>query len=282
MGRELVISDQRDSITHIGATTNPFRSDVREISTFREVLYFLVWRDIKVRYRQARLGLYWVVLQPLVLVSVYTVIFSSFVKVPSARYPYFIFVLTGLLPWSFFSTAVLDASASLYLNSSLIGKVYFPRLFIPASRIITIMLDFAVMSVLLFVLVLTFRIHVTLWLSLFPVLTILTFVLTSGIAVGLSALTARYWDVRYVIPFVFQVWMFCTPVIYPLSAIPERFRWIIALNPLTGIVGGFRAALLGDAPDLMQLAYSAACSFVALAAGVFYFYRTERELVEVM
>ena len=274
--------DQKESITRINTTARPLREQLREISEFREVLWFLVWRDIKVRYRQAKLGVYWVILQPLVLVAVYTAIFSAFVKLPTAHYPYAMFVLVGLLPWMFFSNAVLDAGASLQANSSLIGKVYFPRLFIPASRIITIMLDFIVMSVLLLVMVAIFHVKMTPWLALFPLLTAITFVLTAGIGLALAALTARYWDVRYVTPFLFQVWMFCTPVIYPLSAIPQRYRWLIELNPLTGVVRGFRTAFLGEGPDFAQLGYSTACAIVALAVGVFYFRRTERELVEIM
>jgi len=144
------------------------------------------------------------------------------------------------------------------------------------------MLDFVVMSILLFVMIVLFHVQVTAWLALLPILTVITFVLTSGIGLGLSALTARYWDIRYVTPFLFQVWMFCTPVIYPLSAIPARYRWFIELNPLTGVVKGFRTAFLGEAADLAQLGYSAAWALAALALGIFYFYRTERDLVEIM
>ncbi|HJW92576.1 MAG TPA: ABC transporter permease [Thermoanaerobaculia bacterium] len=276
------MSDQKESVTRISGGSRRVRDELHELSEFREVLWFLAWRDIKVRYRQAKLGVYWVILQPLVLVAVYTAIFSTFVKLPGANYPYAIFVLVGLLPWTFFSSAVLDASSSLYINAPLIGKVYFPRLFIPASRIITIMLDFVVMSILLFVMIVLFHVQVTAWLALLPILTVITFVLTSGIGLGLSALTARYWDIRYVTPFLFQVWMFCTPVIYPLSAIPARYRWFIELNPLTGVVKGFRTAFLGEAADLAQLGYSAAWALAALALGIFYFYRTERDLVEIM
>jgi lipopolysaccharide transport system permease protein len=273
---------QTDGITRFGAKAKPFAEQMTEILAFREVLYFLVWRDTKVRYRQAKLGIYWVVLQPLILMGVYTVIFSSFVKIPDAKYPYALFVLVGLLPWTYFSAAAQDAASSLYLNSSLIGKIYFPRLFIPASRMITILLDFAVMSVLLVIIALIFEIRFTAWILLYPLLALLTFALTAGIGIGMAALTARYWDVRFVMPFLFQVWMFCTPVIYPFSAIPERFRWILVLNPLTGLVSAFRTAFLGEAFNPAQFLYSAICAFVAIAAGVYYFYRTDRKLLEII
>jgi len=275
-------STQDQIITRIGGNRTLIRDELREMRTFREVLYFLVWRDIKVRYRQAKLGAFWVILQPLILVAVYTVVFSSFVKIPSARYPYSVFVLVGLLPWTLFSNAVQDAGSSLYLNSSLIGKVYFPRVFIPISRMIAIMLDYAVTAVLLFILVLIVRVRLTAWLLLLPILTIITFLFTVGVGIGLAALTARYWDVRYVTPFIFQIWLFCTPVIYPLTSLPERYRWIIRLNPLTGLVEAFRTAFLGDAPDFVQLAYCAVWSLAAIAIGTAYFNRTDAELVEVM
>lgn len=274
--------DQHETITRIGGHKRPLKEELREIAAFREVLYFLVWRDIKVRYRQARLGAYWVILQPLILVGVYTAVFSSIVKIPTAQYPYALFVLVGLLPWTFFANATQEAGSSLYLNSPLIGKVYFPRVFIPMSRIITIMLDYAVTAALLFAAVLIVHVHTTAWLLLLPLLTVITFLLTIGFGVGLAALTARYWDVRYVTPFIFQIWLFCTPIIYPLASIPVRFRWIIRLNPLTGLVQSFRAAFLGESPDLYQLAYCAIWSIAAMALGAAYFSRTDTELVEII
>lgn len=255
---------------------------LRELISHRELLYFLVWRDLKVRYRQTFLGVFWVVLQPVLMMALYSIIFGSFIKLPQGNHPYGLFVLSGLIPWTFVSSAVSDSGNSLLSNAHLVSKVYFPRIYLPAARILVLLVDFTIATTLLSVVAIVFKVRFSASVMILP----LTFVLSASIALGLggllSALNVKYRDFHYLVPFALQIWMFCTPVIYPAEVIPEQFRWIIGLNPMTGIVESYRSVLLGGAIQLSVLAYSSVISLIVLIIGVLYFYHVESKFADIV
>jgi lipopolysaccharide transport system permease protein len=254
-----------------------------EFISHRELLYFLVWRDLKVRYRQTFLGVFWVVLQPLLMMGIYSVIFGSFVRLPHGNYPYALFVLAGLIPWTFISNAVSDSGNSLLANAHLISKVYFPRLYLPAARVLVLLVDCTISTTLLCIIAFYFGIRFTpLFLLLLPLAFLLCISVVLGAGALLSALNVKYRDFHYIIPYALQVLMFCTPVIYPAEVIPARFRWIIDLNPLTGIVEIYRAAFLGGALRPAMLAYSIISSLLLLFAGVIYFDNVEHRFADII
>ncbi len=276
----------REISTNI-VTIEPYRgvtlAPLGDLGSYRELLLFLVWRDLKVRYRQTLLGVFWVILQPLLIMGLYSVIFGSFVKPPQGGgYPYELFVLAGIIPWGFFSSAVSDSSNSLLGNAQLIGKVYFPRILLPLSRILVLLCDCTIATGLLLVVALCFGIRVSGALLLVPLAVLLCALLSLGMGALFSALNVRYRDFSYIVPFGLQVWMFCTPIIYPSEAIPTRFRWIIDLNPMTGIVDLYRAAFLGAALSPAALIYSVCTTLAALAGGYWYFSRTEYRFVDII
>ena len=224
-----------------------------ELWEYRELLYFLTWRDIKVRYKQTVLGAAWAVIQPFGMMLVFTVFFGRLVGVPSDGLPYPIFAYTALLPWQLFSRALTDASTSLVINERLITKVYFPRLLIPLSAVLASLVDFAIAFVLLLGMMVFYGIVPTGSVLMLPLFVLLALMTALGIGFWLSALNAQYRDVRYTLPFLTQFWLFATPVVYPSSLVPEQWRLLYGLNPMTGVVEGFRWALLGKtgAPDAM-------------------------------
>lgn len=254
---------------------------VGELWRYRELLYFLVWRDIKVRYKQTVIGAAWAILQPVCTMVIFSIFFGAFARIPSDGVPYPIFVYAGLLPWVFFANAVSQGGVSLVSQTHLLTKVYFPRLFLPAASIGVGLIDFA----------LSFAVYIGLmfWYAhtpgpailLAPVLAGLTAVTALGVAVLLSALTVVYRDFRIVVPFMVQIWFFLTPVVYPVTIVPESWRWLMALNPMTGIIGGFRAALLGQPMDWPALSAAVVVSCGALVVGILYFRRTERFFADV-
>lgn len=254
-----------------------------EIWRYRELLYFLTWRDIKVRYKQTLFGATWAVLQPFLLMVVFTIFFGRFARISSGDIPYPLFVYTGLVPWTFFSQSLGAASQSLVRNTELVSKIYFPRLLLPLSAAGSFVLDLAIASVLLVGLMLYYEYEPWLsivWLPLFSLLALVTAV---GLATWLSALNARYRDVQYAVPFLIQVWLFVSPVIYPSSLVPARWRLWYGLNPVVGVVDGFRWAFLGEPSlDLPVLAASASVSVLVLISGLFYFRSTERTFADVI
>jgi lipopolysaccharide transport system permease protein len=256
--------------------------DLRGLWAYRELFYFLTWRDIKVRYKQTALGAAWAILQPLVTMLIFSYFFGQLVKVPSDGLPYPIFAYTGLLTWTFFSNSVTLASNSLVANSGLIAKVYFPRMIIPGATVAGTLVDFAIAGVLLIPLAVYYGVTPGWPVVLVPVLMLLTTLLALGVGMLVSALAVRYRDVRYVLPFAIQVWFFVTPIIYPSSLVPTEHRWLLALNPLTGIVDGYRAALFGRPLPWPQLALSAAMAVVLLLAAAAAFKRAERSLAELL
>lgn len=256
--------------------------NLRELWSYRELLYFLTWRDITVRYKQTALGVIWAILQPLFPMLIFTLFFGRLAKVPSDGMPYAVFAYAGLLPWTFFANAIGNSSTSVVANANLISRVYFPRLIVPAASVLAALVDFAIAFLLLGGLLLWYRLPLrAAALLLFPLLFVLT-LLSLGIGMLLSALTVKYRDVRFAIPFLIQAWMFVTPVIYPASLVPERWRWVLALNPMAGLVEGSRAALFNKPFAWNYIAYSATFSIAALLYSAFSFRRMERTFADVI
>ncbi len=253
-----------------------------ELWEYRELLYFLVWRDVKVRYKQAALGAGWAVLQPTLAMVIFTVIFGRLVKLPTDGSPYPVFVYAGLLPWTFFSNAVSTASNSLVNNANVITKVYFPRIMVPLAAVGAGLVDFAVAFLLLIVLLVWYHIPLTIWFLMVPVYLLLTIIAAIGVGMILSALTVNYRDFRWVLPFLMQVWLYATPVTYASSVVPEQWRVAFGVNPMSGIVDGFRAAVLGRPPIWTLVETSALVAVVTLALGLVYFQQVERTFVDVV
>lgn len=276
------MSERREIVLRPGARS--FRQDLAEAWRFREMGYLLTWRDVKVRYKQTALGAAWAILQPLLAMAVFTAIFGRFAGLPSEGVPYAAFVYVGLLPWTYFSGAITSASQSLLANTNLVTKIYFPRLLIPASACLAALLDLGISaSVLLVLLPLAGVRPGPAGLLLLPALVALLFLLALGCGVWLAALKVEYRDFQYVIPFLVQIWMFLTPVLYPASLLPERLRGLLALNPLVGVVEAFRSALLGHRPvPWGLLGISAAAGLLIFAGGLWYFRRVERTFADVI
>lgn len=255
----------------------------RELWEFRELLYFLTWRDIKVRYKQTVIGAGWAVIQPVVAMIIFTAIFSRVAKIPSEGIPYPIFAYTGLLPWQLFSGALQRAITSLVGSAALITKVYFPRLIVPIAATLSATVDFAIAFLVLIAMAVGFGVTPTWRVVALP--GFVGLVLLAALAVGLwlSALNVRYRDVGHAVPFLIQIWMFASPVVYPLSLVPERWRLIYSLNPMVGAIEGFRWAVLDKpAPDLTMVAVSGAVTVVLLFGGLAFFRRMERIFADVI
>ncbi len=253
-----------------------------DLWAYRDLLYFLVWRDVKVRYKQTALGVAWAILQPLLTMVVFTVIFGRLAKVPSDGEPYPIFVFAGLLPWTFFNQSVTTASNSLVGNAALITKVYFPRMVIPAAAVCAGLVDFAISAVILFLMALHYGIRFGAGLLLIPPLMALTALVAMGVGMWMSALNVKYRDVRYALPFMLQIGMYVTPIIYPITFIPERWRWLLALNPLSGIIQAFRAAVFGHPFDWNGLAISCVSTVVLVMLAGWSFRRMERQFADIV
>ena len=257
--------------------------NLQDIWTYRELLYFLTWRDIKVRYKQTILGITWAVIQPLFMMLIFTVFFGRLAKVPSDGLPYPIFAFTALLPWQMFSRALTDASTSLVVNERLITKVYFPRLLVPASAVLASLVDFGIAFVFLLGMMVFYGIIPTVASATLPLFVLFALITALGVGFWLSALDAQYRDVRYTLPFLTQFWLFATPVVYPSSLVPEPWRLLYGLNPMVGVVEGFRWALLGKGmPPNAMLAVSVIASLMIFVGGLYYFSRMEKTLADVV
>ena len=255
--------------------------DWRELWDSRELLYFLILRDVMVRYKQTVLGVLWAVLQPVFSMVVFTVIFGGLAKLPSDGQPYAIFVYAGLLPWMFFSNAVSGASQSLLNQQALLTKIYLPRLYVPSGAVGGGLVDLAISFLVFACLMLYYRVSPTIGLVALPFLVVVTVVSALGVGLSLAAITVTYRDFRYVIPFMIQAWMYISPVIYPVSLIPDQWQWLLALNPMAGIIDAYRSALLGSPWNFVTLATSTASGIALLAYGLFYFRKTERRFADV-
>jgi lipopolysaccharide transport system permease protein len=254
-----------------------------ELWTHRELLFFLTWREIKVRYKQTALGVGWAVLQPLFAMLIFSLFFGRLGKLPSDGIPYPLFVFAGLVPWNFFSNALTSSSNSLVNSAHLISKIYFPRLALPLSSILSGLVDFALAFGLLLVIMAYYRVAPSwnvLWL---PLLVLLAAVTALGVGLWLSALNVEFRDIKHTLPFLSQMWMFATPIAYPSSMLPAKWRTLYGLNPMVGVVEGFRWALLGTElrPGRIMMA-SAVASLCILISGAYYFRRMERTFADVV
>ncbi len=255
---------------------------LREIWAYRELLYFFVWRDIKVRYKQTAIGAAWAVIQPLLMVIVFTLLFSS---IAGISYPVAapVYIYAGMLPWNLFAKGLSEGGTSLVANQRLVTKVYFPRLILPAAAVISGLVDFSIAFAVFIGLMLYFGVMPTILVVTLPLFVAVAILAAVGIACWLSAVDARYRDVRYTLPFITQFWFFVTPVVYPLSRIPANWQWLVALNPMTGVVDGFRWALLGEAISFdLTLLLSLLLVTVVFVGGLFYFRRAERVFADLV
>ena len=256
--------------------------DLRDLWLHRDLFYFLVWRDVKVRYKQTLLGAGWAILQPFLTMLLFTLIFGRLAKVPSDGIPYPIFAYAGLLPWTFFSNAVTASSNSLVGNAALITKVYFPRMVIPASAVGAGLVDFAIAAVILIAMMVWYGIGLSISVLMLAPLVILTAILALGVGMWLSGLNVKYRDVRYALPFFVQLWMYVTPIIYPTTFVPERWRWLLVLNPLSGIVEGYRSALFNRPFEWSHLGVSVLMGSGFLVYALYSFKRMERDFADVI
>ncbi|MGA6974296.1 MAG: ABC transporter permease [Candidatus Binatus sp.] len=256
--------------------------ELRDLWVHRELFYFLAWRDIKVRYKQTALGASWAILQPLISMVVFTLLFGRLAKVPSEGMPYAIFSYAGLLPWNFFTTAVTNASNSLVGSTNLITKVYFPRLLVPTAAVGAVLVDIAIASLMLFAIMPIYGVAFHASLIMLIPLTGLTALTAAALGIWTAALNVKYRDIRYALPFVIQILMFLTPVIYPVSFLPARWRWVLRLNPLSGIIEGFRDAVFGRPFNWNGLAISAGVTLASLLVAALIFKRMEREFADVI
>lgn len=256
--------------------------NLKELWAYRELLWVLTERDIKVRYKQTVLGAAWAVIQPLMLMVVFSVFFGKLAKMPSDGIPYPIFAYCALLPWTFFANALASSANSVVGSANLISKVYFPRLVVPLASIGSWLVDFAIAAMILLGLMLYYDITWTANLLAVPLLVLGVVIAALGAGTLLSALTVAYRDFRYVIPFLLQFWMFATPIVYPASMVPARWSWVLQLNPMTGLIEGFRSAFLGRPFDVTSIGLSLLVSTVMLLIAVAYFERVERRFADIV
>ena len=257
--------------------------DFRELWQARELLYFFVWRDIKIRYKQTAIGAAWAVIQPFMTMVVFSLFFGHLAKMPSNGLPYPVFYYTALLPWTYFSTALTGATGIVVEQQRVITKVYFPRLVLPLSAVIGGLLDFAIAFLVLLGMMAYYRMIPGLAMLLLPVFLLLAVLTALGVGLWLSALNAIYRDVRYVLPFLAQFWLFASPVAYPISIIPARWRWLYGLNPMSGVIEGFRWALTGHGqPPNSLMAVSTAMVLIVLFGGAAYFQKMEGTIADVV
>ncbi|MBN1570668.1 MAG: ABC transporter permease [Acidobacteria bacterium] len=257
--------------------------NLKELWTFRELFYFLTWRDIKLRYKQTELGIAWAILQPLLTMIIFSLFFGRLAKIPSDGIPYPIFAFTALVPWMFFANGLTQASNSLVGNSNLITKVYFPRIMIPISAVLSGAFDFALAFAVLLGMVVYYQMTVTSSIFLLPLFLIQALITALGAGLWFSALNVKYRDVRFVMPFLIQIWMFATPIAYPSSLIPGPWRILYGLNPMVGVIEGFRSMLPGNQAQAgSMIAVSSAVALALLISGALYFKRVEKTFADVV
>jgi len=277
------VSDTHARVTVIEPAARWPSFALGELWAQRELVYFLTWRDVKVRYKQTLLGVAWAIIQPLATMLVFSLFFGRLAKVPSQGVPYPLFALAALVPWTFFANGLTQSANSVVLSQNLITKVYFPRLAIPLATVLAGALDFVLAFVLLLVFLIAYGVAPTAsWVGIVP-LSLLAFAATLGVGLWLAALNVLYRDVRYAVPFLAQLWLFATPIAYPSSLLSEPWRTIYALNPMVAVVDGFRWALLGTpAPTSASVAASCAVAAVLLVSGALFFRRTEQSFADIV
>jgi lipopolysaccharide transport system permease protein len=268
--------------THIEPSKGWFSIRFNEMWMYRELLLFLTWRDIKIRYKQTVLGFAWAILQPFLTMVVFSLFFGRLGNIPSDGLPYPIFNYTALLPWQFFETSITFSTTSLVSNSNMVTKVYFPRLFVPISSVLSGLIDFAIAFLVLIAMMIFYQVSPTIGMLLLPLFLLLAFVTALGVSLWMSALNVKYRDVRYVVPFLARFWFFATPIAYPSTLLDEPWRTIYGLNPMVGVVEGFRWALLGTQPPQAMIFLSTVVAFLLFLSGLFYFNRTEKTFADVI
>jgi lipopolysaccharide transport system permease protein len=256
--------------------------DWRELWAYRELLWVLTARDVKVRYKQTVLGAAWAIIRPLTTMVIFSIVFGRLANMPSDGSPYPVFVYAALLPWTFFATALASGSASLVGSAQLVSKVYFPRLVIPLASVGSAVVDLLVSTSVLFALMAWYHVGWTLHLLAVPALMVLLVFAALGTGMLLSAITVSSRDFTHITPFLIQAWMYVTPVVFPLSIVPERWRWLVYLNPMTGVIEGFRAAFLGKPFDWPGLGFSVAIALGVFALSIAYFEKVERRFADVI
>ncbi|MEP6820683.1 MAG: ABC transporter permease [bacterium] len=298
-GRELPQATSAQTVRHVEPVPANFTSDpprhalikseeagvqlnLSELWPYRELLYFLTLRDVKVRYKQTLMGLAWVIIQPLGTMLIFTLVFNRFVRLDAGPLPYPLFALSGLLLWLFFANAVTNSTNSLISNANLITKVYFPRMFIPAASVGAGLVDLGVAFLLLIVMCFYYGVSLTLNILLLPLIILLMTLLALGVGLLSAALTVKYRDLRHALPFIIQLWMFASPVIYPVSVVPEKWKWLLTVNPVAGIIEAFRASLTGQPFNWFHLSVSAAITLAVLLCSVYVFRSFEDTFADVV
>jgi len=278
------MNEQSGIVTVIQPPKGLVHLDLAELWQYRELLYIFTWRDIKVRYKQTVLGIAWAVFQPLFTMIIFTIFFGNLAKIPSDGVPYPIFVYSGLLFWTYFSSSLTNASSCMIDNESIIKKIYFPRLLLSIGATITPIIDFGFAFVVFLGLMVVFKFMPNLWgLLIIPILLLISMVTASGMGLFLASINVKYRDVRYILPFFIQILMFVTPVIYPVSIIPNAYKWVAYLNPMTGVITTARTLILGSGMvDWIGLGSSAIMSIVLFIFGIMYFRKTERFFADIL
>lgn len=267
---------------HIEPSKGWVSVQLKELWRYRELLYFLTWRDIKIRYKQTALGAAWAIIQPVMSMVVFSLFFGNLAKISSEGFPYPIWSYAALLPWQYFAGSLGAASNSLVGNANMITKVYFPRLVVPISSVLSGLVDFAIAFAIMLLLMVFYHVTPTLGALLLPFFLLLALITALGVGIWLSALNVQYRDVRYIIPFLVQFWMFATPVVYPSKLLSEPWRTVYGINPMVGVVEGFRWALLGTNPPTAMIAVSTFMAFLILITGTFYFRRLEKNFADII
>jgi lipopolysaccharide transport system permease protein len=256
--------------------------DLHELWNYRELIYSFTWRDVKIRYKQTALGFLWAIIQPLFMMIIFTIFFGGLAKIPSEGVPYPLFVLAALLPWTLFAEGLTRSTASMVTNSSIMTKVYFPRLVMPISGILSPLVDFVVSFSILIIMMAYFGYMPTINVIFLPLFILLALATSLGVGLWLSALNVLYRDFQYTVPFIIQLWMFASPVVYSSTLIPEQFRFLYGLNPMAGVIEGFRWALLGTTPPGGMILVSTGVVVFLLVGGLFYFKRMEQYFADVV
>ena len=276
LGDPVSTAERRNRVTVIRPAPRWPHLDLRELWHYRELLWRLAWRDIAVRYKQTSIGVAWAILQPFLTMVVFTLVFGRFANFPSNNVPYPIFTYSALLPWTYFATAVALSSASVVSNRALVTKVYFPRVLLPLAGVTVPIVDFMLALVILFGMMIWFDVWPILAIVLAPLFLFMAFVAALGVALLLSAVNVRYRDVPYAIPFLMQIWLYVSGVVYAISALPEKWQWVLALNPMTAVISGFQWGFLGTpSPELGKTLVSVAATAAFFVVGLWYFRRSE-------
>lgn len=278
-----MITETTSHITIIEPKKGWIPVNFREIWKFRELIYFLAWRDVKVKYKQTAIGVIWAILQPFLTMIVFSILFGRLASIPSDNVPYPIFVFIGLIPWQYFASVLGQSTNSVVSGSQMVSKIYFPRLIMPASTAIASFVDFCIAAVILGFMMIYYGVALNIGILLIPILVVLVIMNAIGFGMWFSALNVRYRDIQFAIPFLIQIWMFVTPVIYPSRLLGERYAWVLALNPMSGVIEAFRPAVLGHMPvPWTLLGISTAVGLLVFIGGIFYFRRVERYFADVI